>query len=67
MLSVAQWSQLQPQVCAVSTHEALLRSATYIVTVVTQGLLSVESKRWNLDAVSGMPRVVVTKCEKNAQ
>ena len=37
MRLVAQWGQLQPQECAVSTHEALLRSSVSIVTVVTKG------------------------------
>ena len=37
MRLVAQWGQLQPQECAVSTHKALLRSSASIVTVVTKG------------------------------
>ena len=37
MRLVAQWGQLQPQECAVSTYEALLRSSASIVTVVTKG------------------------------
>ena len=32
MRLVAQWGQLQPQECAVSTHKALLRSSASIVT-----------------------------------
>ena len=37
MRPVVQWEQLWPQMCAVSTHKALLRSSAPIVTVVTRG------------------------------
>ena len=37
MRPVVQWEQLYPQMCAVSTHEALLGSSASIVTVVTKG------------------------------
>ena len=37
MRPVVQWEQLWLQMCAVSTHEALLRSSASIVTVVTNG------------------------------
>ena len=37
MRPVVQWEQLWPQMCAVSAHEALLRSSASIVTAVSEG------------------------------
>ena len=61
MRPVAQWGLLQPQECAVSTHEALLRSSASIVTVVTEGPHAPTGRAQPLPAATATATGLLTK------
>ena len=61
MRPVVQWEQLWPQMCAVSTHEALLRSSASIVTVVTEGPHALTGRAPPLPAETATAAGLLTK------
>ena len=62
MRPVVQWEQLWPQMCTVSTHEALLRSSASIVTaVVTKGPHALTGRAPPLPAATATATGLLTK------